>query len=620
VSAQIAKGIELDLWEELSAEDAANFEECSIIEAAFAATVGKLALSDHEKSIIRDDSATVHDDIPAYNSLAAERAQAFVTRLESLPRAGARAGPPLSVNSPQSHARPSVDKATVAREWAAQGGGTKRRLCVAHNRFLNECSRGWPVSFTTPAAILETSRPGDVFIVRDHKGGYNAIPIRPDHRRYFCFFHPVTGRILRCKRLDFGWALSPGIFCCFTAEINAIISSRVASSVHPRALSRYYVDDSNTRVPRGGGPPHAAPLEAGTDLFARAQSANESKAMAILVEIQKRANFLTAPEKDNLGETLPYLGVVISSATRSAVVVPSKIFKTLTMLHVLLRCAQSAVAIAVPRSFALKAAGNAQWLGQNFRLGRLHTPALWLAAELLRNRSPPPLLSCPGLVAALQWWTATAAAGRLLPHRFVEAVDIPSLAVYFTEATTRAALSGVAFALPLALPHSGASRRVVALLHDASGELEHGAVGGCWRAQGEPSVSAFYYQLTPEERAWPSIAPKELRALVEWLERFGSMYEGAVLLAGTDNAGNVFTVNRLRVDASDAVMAGLLARLLASADRWGIDGIVWWCPRALNGISDALSKSLTLADARRLTRDLGVVLLEVGDGHPAVPF
>jgi hypothetical protein len=149
---------------------------------------------------------------------------------------------------------------------------------------------------------------------------------------------------------------------------------------------------------------------------------------------------------------------------------------------------------------------------------------------------------------------------------------------------------------------------VVALLHDASGELTAGAVGGCWRAEGDQLARAFYYQLSEEERAWPSIAPKELRALVEWLERFGSQYPGAVLLAGTDNAGNVFTVNRLRIDPADTVMASLLSRLLAAADCWGIDVIVWWCPRALNGVSDALSKSPSVTDARRVAASLGVVL------------
>ena len=598
VTEQIAKGIALDLWEELSDAEVADFQRCSIVESAFPALVGKLQLSAVEASTVRDDGST--PDVPAINALAAARAQVFV---DSLSESG-----------------PAPDKAAFAQAWAAQGGGSKRRLCVAHNRFLNPLSRGWSLSFTTPYAILETSQLGDVFIVRDHKGGYHAVPIRPDQRRYFCFYHPVTGRVLRCKRLDFGWALAPGIFCSFTAEINAIVSSRLMSEVHPRALSRYYVGDCNARVPRGGGPPLPSPPSPVTDLFSRAQSANESRAVAILVDTQSRANFLTAPEKDNIGDTVPYLGVVVSSSSRSAIVLPSKIFKTLTMVHILLLVATLALAVSIPRSFALKAAGNTQWLAQNFRLGRLHTSALWLTAELLRRSPSPALQSCPGLLDALQWWAAEAAAGRLQPHRFVEGLDIPSLTVYFREATQFLAETGVVFGVPLPILSEVSTRQVIALLHDASGELTSGAVGGCWRAPGSAAIHAFYYQLSPEERGWPSIAPKELRALVEWIERFGHRYPGAVLLAGTDNAGNVFTVNRLRVSATDTVMTSLLSRLLAAADRWGIDVIVWWCPRALNGISDSLSKSPSLASARRVATRLGLVLHDGSGGDALVPL
>lgn len=612
ISDQIARGIELDLWEELSDADAADPAQCTIVEAAFAALVGKLALSAEEAAVVDDGSP--HVDVPAIEALAEARAQAFIAELKALPGQ-------------------AVDKATFAAKWAALGGQTKRRLCVAHNRFLNECSRGWSVSFTSPHAILETALEGDIFIVRDHKGGYNVIPIRPDQRRFFCFWHPVTGKILRAKRLDFGWALSPGIFCAFTAELNAIISSRLAAEVHPRSLSRYYVDDCNARVPRGGGAPSPAPANSpASRLFARASSANESNAIAVLVDTQERVGVPMAFDKDNIGEAVPYLGVVINSANRSALVLPSKIFKTLTMMHVLLRVSASEAAaahsIAVPRSFALKAAGSGQWLAQNFRQGRLHTAALWLSAELLRKRSPPPLSRCPGLEEALLWWVTEAAAGRLQPHRFVKGLDIPLLSLGFVGSASLVADPGVVFSLPRPVAHDGAARQVVALLHDASGELTAGAVGGCWRAEGDQTAQAFYYQLSEEERAWSSIAPKELRALVEWIERFGSRYIGAVLLAGTDNAGNVFTVNRLRVDPSDTVMAGLLSRLLAAADRWGIDVIVWWCPRALNGVSDALSKSPSLTDARRVAISLGLTLSDpcpdvaaVGTvGASTVPF
>jgi len=184
--------------------------------------------------------------------------------------------------------------------------------------------------FPNAHAVLETAAPGDVFITRDHKSGYSVIPIRPDQRRFFCFFDPVTGDVYRCKRLDFGWALSPGIFCAFTAELNAIISNRLRSEVDQSALSRYYVDDCIVRVRPGGGEAHAL-----TPAGLRKCSWTEAAAISILDYVSRRANYPTSPEKDRWGTSVIYLGLRIDSTTRTAVVTATKLFKALTMLHVL---------------------------------------------------------------------------------------------------------------------------------------------------------------------------------------------------------------------------------------------------------------------------------------------
>jgi len=103
---------------------------------------------------------------------------------------------------------------------------------------------------------------------------------------------------------------------------------------------------------------------------------------------------------------------------------------------------------------------------------------------------------------------------------------------------------------------------------------------------------------------------------VTWVECFGGLYPGAVVLGGTDNAGNVFTVNRMQVNADDSIMAGLLSRLLAAADEHGLECLLWWCPRTLNGIADDLSKCPTPAAACSVARRYGLVLhtTEARDG------
>jgi hypothetical protein len=284
--------------------------------------------------------------------------------------------------------------------------------------------------------------------------------------------------------------------------------------------------------------------------------------------------------------------------------VPSKLFKSLIMLHIL-RLAVERGDVDVPVSYALKAAGNVQWLAQNFRIGRLYTPALWRAAELLRTGRAKTVTECPRLHETCCWWAKAASEGHLQPHRFVRAVDIPSLSLAWSPASSWAAAVA---AVPHVYPRRGAGRPVVAVLTDAAGREDGGAIAGCWRSPDDTVTHAFYATLSQSESDWRAICAKELLAQVTWLERFGHAYRGAVILFGTDNAGNVFTVNRLRVDAEDSVMTALLARFLAAADACDVECLVWWCPRSLNGISDDLTKCLAPIDARRVASSLGVVL------------
>ena len=163
-------------------------------------------------------------------------------------------------------------------------------------------------------------------------------------------------------------------------------------------------------------------------------------------------------------------------------------------------------------------------------------------------------------------------------------------------------------ATPHAFPRPGSARPAVAVLTDAAGAEDGGAMGGCWRGPGDEITHAFHATFTPEQCVWRAICAKELLTIVTWLERFGPCYRDAVVLFGTDNAGNVFSVNRLRVDADDTVMSGLLSRLLEVADACNIECLVWWCPRSLNAIADALSKCPSPSDARRVARDLNLAL------------
>ena len=133
VTEQLAKGVRLDLWEQISPEQVSDFEQCTVIEAGFAALVGKLHLSEPEKVVVNDDFSSV--DVPAINAAAEARATACWDQLHTRPSGGDCAR--------------RATKADFARTWTAQGGGDKHRFYVVHNKILNRGCPAWAMSFPT---------------------------------------------------------------------------------------------------------------------------------------------------------------------------------------------------------------------------------------------------------------------------------------------------------------------------------------------------------------------------------------------------------------------------------------------------------------------------------------
>lgn len=590
--AHVAEGVARGFWEKV--EDPSDFSQCAIIEAGFVASSLKFQPRSSESAAFGSEASSVN--VPAVDSVAQGRATEFLSRIETLATTG------------------TLTKASFLREWVALNGAAKRRFCVGHHYFLNGASHRWSLVFPSAHSVLESAMPGDFFLVRDLVSAYSSVPIRPDQRRYFCFFHPVTGDVYRCLCLDFGWSLSPGVFCSLTAVIKSILEARLRAVAGSRCVSRYYIDDSCSRAPSGGGPPlsfdAASPA---ASLLRLARSANESHAILISADTASRANLLFSLGKDQLGEAVDFLGLRIDSRSRTAVIRALKLAQALSMLHSVRRLLAVDPSsplfpsrVWFPLSFLQRLAGNLQWLAENFRQGRLFTPGVWRAVDLLQGAPFLPLHRCSGLAPCLDWWVVSAASNRLVPHRYVHGVDLPSL-VFVVGAVVR----GGAFAVtPIPGPSADGGRPMVAMLADTAGTT---ALGGIWRSCGSSLTHAFYAPLSEAQRAWPSIALKELLALVLWLEHFGRFYPGCLLLCGTDNFGNVYTANRLSVRAGDRLMLALLLRLLRAADACDIECLLWWCPRSYNGLSDVLSKCTPSADVRREATRLGAILHDLRD-------
>lgn len=125
---------------------------------------------------------------------------------------------------------------------------------------------------------------------------------------------------------------------------------------------------------------------------------------------------------------------------------------------------------------------------------------------------------------------------------------------------------------------------VVNLRSDAAGDVACGLVAG-WRV----ATWARWDEVTSQPER--SIQAKELYPLVAFLKRYGRWFGGLFLHYGSDNAANVYAINKGSIADADA--APLLRRLLDACDRHGAEVVASWLPRERNTLCDAMSKSTT---------------------------
>ena len=109
----------------------------------------------------------------------------------------------------------------------AQGKG-KFRACHDYSRGTNNTSRSAPFMLPSVWAARDVVKGGSYFCKYDLRDGFFSIPVHENSRNKLVIRHPATGRLLRCRRLPFGFVDSPRLFCGLTEAVADIVRRRTA--------------------------------------------------------------------------------------------------------------------------------------------------------------------------------------------------------------------------------------------------------------------------------------------------------------------------------------------------------------------------------------------------------
>jgi hypothetical protein len=293
--------------------------------------------------------------------------------------------------------------------------------------------------------------------------------------------------------------------------------------------------------------------------------------------------------------------------------------------------AASGVIVSVPTRWLQSVCGSFEWSGPTFewRL-RLHRQGMYRAVSYLVERHfVEARLASGALIDMLHldvpYALKYALSGRWRPMQFYDASDLNVIRVTCSRATNASLPKGEGLVQGLVerayMASSG--QEVVGVASDASIDQTSDFGSSVWAVHvplpaepaagaAAPATSNRYEVLfrSVERREGDSSGTLELEPWVAVLERHGAAFGSKLLVMIGDNVGNMYRVNRGRVQRGTQAHR-LLARIYDLADMHNINFVAFWLPRAANQLLDSISKCRTLADAQARTQAAGVQFVAV---------
>jgi hypothetical protein len=440
---------------------------------------------------------------------------------------------------------------------------------ILDNRAANAYQREWPFRLTSLAEIVAAISPGAYGAVRDAKSGYNHIRLAQASAAYARTHLPVEseGRVrmqeFEYRRQFFGDSSAVAMFSALSGFVT-------------------WLCRRDQRWPAG-----AAVFAFIDDLtIIHATKAGCKCAESILDEVCAKLGLALEPKKEQrASQQFTVLGVNIDTVEGTLALPPAKAARRMHELLVALQCAEER--IPVPKRFLRELVSKLEHWTTLFPTGRAFLTRLWGTMTYGNWREPTaagrqaeaaareggaraagfsafmdvdvPLHGLPQAVAELRWWAQLLRAEGLKPQRLLHPIGAPLWR--FAAHTSSDAAGDIGWAI-------------------VSGPV---ALWGLWEA-GERAGSSSRKELVPVRR---------------FLQRFGLVVAGTVLVTLTDNAGNGAALNRLRArgDGYDELQSVARACMTAA-----VTEVTRFAPREANDFCDRASRCETLDAITSLCR------------------
>ena len=144
---------------------------------------------------------------------------------------------------PEREAGSLLSSRATVHPWTVVFQKDKWRACQDFSGGTNLEADSAPFRLPSVFDVKAVVKPTTHFSKWDLRDGFFHIPIHPGSRNRMLVRHPISGRLMRCLRLPFGYVDSPRAFCAVTEAVAQKFRERAAAA-GVRAHIFVFVDDA----------------------------------------------------------------------------------------------------------------------------------------------------------------------------------------------------------------------------------------------------------------------------------------------------------------------------------------------------------------------------------------
>ena len=256
-------------------------------------------------------------------------------------------------------------------KWESQltGKPVKARVCFDASRGINNHLSPWKFRYADFQYILSHIKPGSWIAQLDLRGWYLQLAVRKKFQKYLSLRCPLTGKLLRYKRLPFGLSTAPGFASLVSSEICKILN---AAGI--KCFVTSYIDDIT---------------------FIADSREEAQRALDRALSLLARLNIDVAPEKVVLPTQQPtILGIMVDTVECLLKVRPEHLQWTLLVIRSILKRKR------LTKKKLQSLAGMMNWISPLCRGSRPYMRSLWDLVKCTHHT----IRASPDLLSDLRWW------------------------------------------------------------------------------------------------------------------------------------------------------------------------------------------------------------------------